>query len=237
VNFYYASFLLWTLSISPHFISSCLTSPHLISPHTLPYLTSPHLTSPHLTSPHLISSHLIFNALWNMKWPHQPHTASVFRKKLHVVFPESVLSNGSLSVLNYCFPRCGLKRCDISSSSSFNHVRVKLSHRLINEVARHEDVWWSGVTGPRILNLGTWWRLVASFTNRLCYPRKRSPQYSLDRRLGRPQNQSGRCVPAGNRTTIHRPRLYTDWTVPCCLLIYFELLFCAVQTEWNIVCL
>lgn len=37
----------------------------------------------------LIPSHLIFNALLNMKLPHQAHIASVFRKKLHV-FPESV---------------------------------------------------------------------------------------------------------------------------------------------------
>jgi len=31
---------------------------------------------------------------------------------------------------------------------------------------RHEDVWRSGDIAPRILNLGTRWRCVVSFTRR-----------------------------------------------------------------------
>jgi len=43
----------------------------------------------------------------------------------------------------------------------------------------------SGGTDPPILNLGTRWRWVFSFTHRpLC------PRYPLDMRMGRPQNRS-----------------------------------------------
>jgi len=39
----------------------------------------------------------------------------------------------------------------------------------------HEDLWESGGTAPRILNLGTRWRWMASFTPRPLYPWKKSP--------------------------------------------------------------
>jgi hypothetical protein len=42
------------------------------------------------------------------------------------------------------------------------------------------------------LDLGTRWRLVVSFTPRPLYPRGKIPRYPLDRRLGGPQNRSGR---------------------------------------------
>jgi hypothetical protein len=43
-----------------------------------------------------------------------------------------------------------------------------------------------------ILDLGTSWRWVVSFTPRLLYPRGKSPRYPLDRRLGGPQSRSRR---------------------------------------------
>jgi hypothetical protein len=46
--------------------------------------------------------------------------------------------------------------------------------------------WRSGGIAPPILDLGTKWRLVVSFT---CRERAR---YPLDRRLGGPQSRSGR---------------------------------------------
>jgi hypothetical protein len=53
--------------------------------------------------------------------------------------------------------------------------------------------WGSGDTAPRILDLGTRWRWVVSFTPRLLYPQGKSPwQQPLDRRLGGPQSRSGR---------------------------------------------
>jgi hypothetical protein len=45
---------------------------------------------------------------------------------------------------------------------------------------------------PHFLDLGTSWRRMVSFTPRPLYPRVKSPRYPLHRRLGGPQNRSGR---------------------------------------------
>jgi hypothetical protein len=50
----------------------------------------------------------------------------------------------------------------------------------------------SGGIAPRILDVGTRWRLVVSFTSRPLYPQGKSPWYPLSRRLGWPQSRSGR---------------------------------------------
>jgi hypothetical protein len=47
-------------------------------------------------------------------------------------------------------------------------------------------------TDPRILDLGTRWRWVVSFTPRPLYSHGKSPWYLLDRKLGGPQSRSGR---------------------------------------------
>jgi hypothetical protein len=52
--------------------------------------------------------------------------------------------------------------------------------------------WGSGGVASRILDFGTRWRWVVSFTPRPLYPQGRSPWYSLARRLGGPQSLSGR---------------------------------------------
>jgi hypothetical protein len=44
-----------------------------------------------------------------------------------------------------------------------------------------------------ILDLSTILRWVVSFTPLLLYPWGKNPQYPMDRRLGRPQGQSGCC--------------------------------------------
>jgi hypothetical protein len=49
--------------------------------------------------------------------------------------------------------------------------KVKLSLYLSNLALRHEDVWGSGCKDPRILDLGTSWRWVVSFTLRPLYLR------------------------------------------------------------------
>jgi hypothetical protein len=51
--------------------------------------------------------------------------------------------------------------------------------------------WGSEGIAPRILNLGTLWRLVVSFTPRPLYPRN-PPRYPLNRKLGGPQSKFGR---------------------------------------------
>jgi hypothetical protein len=45
---------------------------------------------------------------------------------------------------------------------------------------------------PRILDLGTRWEWVISFMPPLLHPQGKSPPYPLYRRLGGPQNRSGR---------------------------------------------
>jgi hypothetical protein len=52
--------------------------------------------------------------------------------------------------------------------------------------------WGSGGIAPRILDLGTRWRWVVSFTARPLYFRGKSPWYPLNWTLGGPQSRFGR---------------------------------------------
>jgi hypothetical protein len=63
------------------------------------------------------------------------------------------------------------------------NLKVNLS-TCFNWAPHHEGIFGSGVIAPHILDFGTRWRWVVSFTPRLWYP--------LDRRLGGPQSRSGR---------------------------------------------
>jgi hypothetical protein len=56
----------------------------------------------------------------------------------------------------------------------------------------------SGGIAPRILNLGTRWRWVVSFTPSPLYPQRKSLWYSMDRRLGGPQSWPGHGVEEKN---------------------------------------
>jgi hypothetical protein len=51
--------------------------------------------------------------------------------------------------------------------------------------------WGSGSIDPYILDLGSTWRWVVSFTPRPLYPQGKIPWYPLNRRLGGPQSRSG----------------------------------------------
>jgi hypothetical protein len=71
-------------------------------------------------------------------------------------------------------------------------VKVKLS-LCFNWSPRHEGVLvGSGGIAPWILDLGTRWRWVVSFTPRPRYPQGNSPWYPFYRRLCGPQSRSGR---------------------------------------------
>jgi hypothetical protein len=48
--------------------------------------------------------------------------------------------------------------------------KVKLSLCLTNYALCHEGVWWRGCIAPHILDLGTIWRWVMSFTSQPLYP-------------------------------------------------------------------
>jgi hypothetical protein len=53
--------------------------------------------------------------------------------------------------------------------------------------------WGNGGIAPRIIDLGTRWRWVVSFTPRPLYPQGKNPWYPLNRRLGGPQSRFGHC--------------------------------------------
>jgi hypothetical protein len=53
--------------------------------------------------------------------------------------------------------------------------------------------WESGGIAPCILNLGTTWTWVVTFTPRPLYPRVESPRCPYDKKLGGRQNRYGRC--------------------------------------------
>jgi hypothetical protein len=71
-------------------------------------------------------------------------------------------------------------------------LRRKSTHRK-GEHHAMKAYWGSGGITPRILDLGTRWRSVVSFTHRPLYPQGKNAWYPLDRRLGGPQSRSGRC--------------------------------------------
>jgi hypothetical protein len=56
-----------------------------------------------------------------------------------------------------------------------------------------KSYWGSGGIVPRIIDLGTIWRSVVSFTPGRFTPRERAPWYPLDRKMGGLQSRSGRC--------------------------------------------
>jgi hypothetical protein len=61
-----------------------------------------------------------------------------------------------------------------------------------NSVPCREGVLGSEDIAPRLLNLGTRWRRLISFTLRPLYPQGNRLWYPLFRRLGGPQSRSGR---------------------------------------------
>jgi len=85
---------------------------------------------------------------------------------------------------------------------------------------RHEDVWGSGGTAPRLFNFVAGWREVIRFTPPPLNPRRRSPRYPLARGLGGARNRSGRCgeeknslPPSGIKpqSSSPWPSHYDDW--------------------------
>jgi hypothetical protein len=84
--------------------------------------------------------------------------------------------------------------------------------------------WGSEGIALRILDLGTKWKFVVSFTPRPLYPQGRSPRYQFDRRLGGPRAVLDaavkRKIPSHRRES--NPRIpivqpvsqrYTDWAI------------------------
>jgi hypothetical protein len=82
-------------------------------------------------------------------------------------------------------------------------VRKVVPMLIFNWAPRHEGVLGEWGIAPHILDLGTSWRWVDSFTLRQLYPQGKIPWYPLDRRLGGPQSCSG-C--GGEEKTSHPHR-------------------------------
>jgi hypothetical protein len=80
---------------------------------------------------------------------------------------------------------------DSVSYTDVTQVNLKLSP-CFNWAPRHDGILGSGGIAPNILDLGTRWRWVVSFTLRSLYPQGKIPWCPLDRRLSKPQTRSGR---------------------------------------------
>jgi hypothetical protein len=80
-------------------------------------------------------------------------------------------------------------------------VKVKVKLKLSLCLRKHDAMktyWGSGGIAPRLLDLGTRWKWVVSFTHRPRYPQGKSPWYPLKRRLGGPQMISLLCYLSTN---------------------------------------
>jgi hypothetical protein len=103
--------------------------------------------------------------------------------------------------------------------------------------------WGSRGITLRILDLGTRWRWVVSFTPRSLYPQGKSLWYPLDRSLGGPQSRSGRggeeknsqpppgIEPQNFERPTRSPALYhTDWAIQALLVAAMpaEMRACAI---------
>jgi hypothetical protein len=108
-------------------------------------------------------------------------------------------------VVTPCVYVVGYQRCGgLPASFSVGFMKGCKVVPVLNEAPRHEYIhclikhhamkayWGSGGIAPHILDLGTRWRWVVSFTLRPLYPQGKRPSYPLDRRLGGPQSRSGR---------------------------------------------
>jgi hypothetical protein len=80
------------------------------------------------------------------------------------------------------------KGSGMNDNKHYPNSKVKLS-----PVLRHEGVWGSRCIDPQFLDLSFNCRWVVSFTPLPLYHRGKGPRYPLDRRLGGPQSQPGRC--------------------------------------------
>jgi hypothetical protein len=77
------------------------------------------------------------------------------------------------------FKSCGYRQLKVKSLCLTKHHSMK-------------TYWGIGGLARRILDLGTRWRPVVSFTPWPLYSQRRNTWYPLDRRLGGPQSRSGR---------------------------------------------
>jgi len=103
-----------------------------------------------------------------------------------------------------------------------------------NWAPRHEGVLGSGGIAPRILHLGTRWRLMMSFTPRPIYRQWKSSWYPLHRWLGGPQRRSGRCGKEKNLKPLPGLEPPIIQPVMCFLSVFYSLSLCIYYLFKNI---
>jgi hypothetical protein len=102
-----------------------------------------------------------------------------------------------------------------SCLSNYKGIKVKVKLPLCLNKHHTMTYWGIGGIAPHILDLSTRWRWVVSFIRWLLYPQGKSPWYPLDRRLGRPQSQSGH----GGKEKILSPFHEMNPHRPACSLV------------------
>jgi hypothetical protein len=112
---------------------------------------------------------------------------------------------------------CLVKQRDNFNFTFFYLISVKVTLSLcFNWTPCHEDVLENGGIAPRLLDLGTRWRWVVSFTPPPHYPQEKSPWYPLERRVRGPHSLSGRGGEEKNTQLLPRldrsPALY-HWAI------------------------
>lgn len=83
-----------------------------------------------------------------------------------------------------------------------------LNVSVLNYAPRQADVWGTRGKAPRILNLGTVWRWVTTFTFRPLSHTGKSPRHQMDKKLGGPQTLCG----LGGRESNPSPAPYRSVT-------------------------
>jgi hypothetical protein len=117
----------------------------------------------------------------------------------------------------------------------------KVISLLFNWTLCNEGVLGSGGIAPRILDFGSRWRWLVSFTPQPLYPQGKSPWYPLRRRLGGPQSRPGQCGEEKNSQPLPRleppyhpacsPALYSNKDTDSAVWVRWGLMSCDVWQE------
>jgi hypothetical protein len=108
------------------------------------------------------------------------------------------------------FCKLHVTKFEMNAYRMYEKKMVNLSQCLINEALFHEHIWTSGVIAPHFLTSALHGGMV-SFMPLPIYPRGNSPRNPLDRTVGGPQNQSGRC---GKEKNLSLPGIETGSSSP-----------------------
>jgi hypothetical protein len=129
-----------------------------------------------------------------------PRKFSEPEHKMHIAMMPLFKHDGRLRSVGTHTHQMHRSMFDITSMAlMFVHYRYKFIVACASTEHHAMKAYWGrGRIARLILDLGTRWRRVVSFTPRPLYPQGKSHWYSLDRRLGEPQSRSWRGVEEKN---------------------------------------